>query len=91
MCMKPLLRNITANDQIRAISSKIQQQALPKTCSYADDVNATIQDSTNGMQALFSENENLPKSSGLELNMDKTEILQRVSNAESSHNIMYTN
>ena len=76
MCIEPLLRNIEANEQIEPIFSTKLNKTLPKVYAYADDVNATIKNSLDGIQAVFSEYERLTKQSGLELNADKTELMQ---------------
>ena len=76
MCMEPLLRNIESNDEIRPIRSTTLMAPLPKVYAYADDVNATIADTEDGLRALFREYERLTKKSGLELNADKTELLR---------------
>ena len=76
MCIEPLLANIESNNLIEAITSHSLSCSLPKAYAYADDVNATIKDTDEGIKELFREYERLSKISGLELNADKTEILQ---------------
>ena len=76
MCMEPLIRNIEKNNQIRPIYSSTLGKNLPKVYAYADDVNATIKDTAEGVKAVFKEYERLTIKSGLELNADKTEIMQ---------------
>ena len=92
MCMEPLLRNIEANPRIEPIHSETLNESLPKVYAYADDVNATINDSNMGLNELFSEYERLSRMSGLELNADKTELmlLGRIQN-EKSYNVTYLN
>ena len=75
MCMEPLLRNIEANNSIEPLHSTTLNSNLPKSYAYADDVNVTIKDSVENLQALFYEYERLSRMSNLELNADKTELL----------------
>ena len=90
LCMEPLLRNIEANEEIVAIESTTLNKALPKAYAYADDVNATIKESPEGLQALFKEYERLSRMSGLELNADKTELMLLGSHpAEKVYDIEY--
>ena len=76
MCIEPLLRNINANNEISHLTSTTLNAALPKTYSYADDVSGTIKNDENSLRAFFKEYERLTRLSGLELNAEKTEILQ---------------
>ena len=74
ICMEPMLRNIEKNPNITAITSN-QLGQLPKAYAYADDVNCTICDNQESLQAVFLEYEKLSTRSGLVLNADKTEIM----------------
>ena len=77
MCIEPLLRNIEANNSIEPIvSATLNNKALPKAYAYADDVNATIKNTPQGVEEVFKEYERLTLKSGLELNADKTELMQ---------------
>ena len=89
MCMEPLLRNIEANDRIEPIYTNSLGCFLPKSYAYADDVNATIKDNPESMQALFDEYQRLTKKSGLELNADKTEVLRVGSIGEIAYPVTY--
>ena len=89
MCMEPLLRNIEANNRIQPIVSASLGQSLPKAYAYADDVNATIKNTPAGIQEIFREYERLSRNSGLELNADKTEILNFGSNRDQLYQVTY--
>ena len=72
--MEQLLCNIEANPRIESIHTL--GRALPKAYAYADDINTIIKDNGAGDTEVFREYERLSNLSGLELNADKTEILQ---------------
>ena len=91
MCMEPLLRNIELNPLIAPITSRILDRTLPKTYAYADDINATIQESQISLQSLFLEYERLSRKSGLELNADKTEIMRLGGHNERTLRVTYLN
>ena len=75
MCMEPLLRNVEENVNIECMVTPIFGP-IPKVYAYADDVNAIIKNNPAGLQELFKEYGRLTEASGLELNADKTEIMQ---------------
>ena len=89
MCMEPLLRNIEQNQLIQPIVSAALGQSLPKVYAYADDVNALIKNDAVGAQAVFDEYARLSNESGLELNADKTEILNFGTNRTRSYQVKY--
>ena len=90
MCMEPLLRNIESNPEITPIFSTTLNRSLPKAYAYADDVNACINNSIDSARLVFKEYERLSKLSGLELNADKTELMQMGFNDENaSYEIQY--
>ena len=76
MCMEPLLANIEANLEITPIKSADLNVDLPKELAYADDVSVISQNKTSSLLAVFNEYSRLTRLSGLELNADKTEIMQ---------------
>ena len=76
MCMEPLLRNIDENQNIEQLDSVALESSLPKSYAYADDVNVVLKNNPNGLQEIFNEYGRLTRASGLELNADKTEIMQ---------------
>ena len=88
ICMEPMLRNIEANQDITRIKSD-QLGQLPKTYAYADDVNCTISDNQESLQAVFCEYERLSTRSGLVLNADKTEIMTLGSDQPRNLEVMY--
>ena len=88
ICMEPLLRNIEKNVNIAPITSEALG-VLPKVYAYADDVNGTINDTPAGVQAVFTEYEELTKRSGLRLNADKTEVMRLGSNEPKAFNVTY--
>ena len=75
MCMEPLLRNINKNVLIPKVSSSLLDSELPKVAAYADDVNCLTLNNQAAVQEIFNEYSRLTNLSGLELNADKTEIL----------------
>jgi hypothetical protein len=90
MCMEPLLMNITNNPQIEPVHSNALNVDLPKSYSYADDVNPTIKDKEECLQALFNEYERLSNKAGLLLNADKTELLRLSRDNNVKHyNVVY--
>ena len=76
MCMEPLLRNIDESQNIEQLDSVALESPLPKSYAYADDVNVVLKNNPNGLQEIFNEYGRLTRASGLELNADKTEIMQ---------------
>ena len=90
ICMEPLLRNIEENPRIRCINSR-KIGPLPKAYAYADDVNVIIENSAAGLQTIFDEYSRLTKASGLELNADKTEIMQLRRRNQNEGNFVPTN
>jgi hypothetical protein len=72
--MDPLVRNIENNAHIGRV--EIPSCVAPKILAYADDVTC-ITDSRRGLKQIFKEYERLSRASGLVLNADKTEILDR--------------
>jgi hypothetical protein len=76
MCMDPLIRNIENNTNIERV--EMVDYVPPKVIAYADDVTCFV-DSKRSLRYVFKEYERLSKASGLILNADKTEILDRMS------------
>ncbi len=74
MCIDPLLWNIENNDNIGRV--EINGYIAPKILAYADDVTC-FADSKISLKRVFKEYERLSKASGLILNADKTEILDK--------------
>jgi len=74
LCIDPLIRNIENNEHIGRIETP--NYTSPKILAYADDVTCLI-DTKRSLRQVFKEYERLSKASGLVLNADKTEILDR--------------
>ena len=75
MCMEPLIRNIKANPSVMPVTSNVLNFELPKVYSFADDVTVVTKNNQRGLQTIFNEYEDFTKTSGLELNAGKTEVL----------------
>ena len=78
LCIDPLIRNIKANCQIKGVivtSKSTRKNMEYKVNGYADDIAITIMNDQDSVNQLFKEYERLTMKSGLELNADKTEIL----------------
>ena len=78
LCIDPLIRNIKANPRINGVemTSKLTRKSIEyKVNGYADDIAITIMNNPTSVNQLFKEYERLTIKSGLELNADKTEIL----------------
>jgi hypothetical protein len=81
LCIDPLIRNINLNRKIKGVEiiSRITKKKFEyKITGYADDIAITIRNDPTSIQQVFHEYERLTKRSGLELNADKTEILNLV-------------
>jgi len=80
LCIDPLIRNINNNSNIRGVVIKGKNNNSPsveiKASGYADDIAVVCQNDKKSLEQIFLEYERLTKMSGLELNADKTEILQ---------------
>jgi hypothetical protein len=74
LCIDPLIRNIENNTHIDRIDTP--SFCSPKILAYADDVTC-IMDTKKGVRHIFKEYERLSRASGLILNADKTEILDK--------------
>ena len=79
ICIDPLLRNLNKNGKIEEIklrsNNNIRDEINYKGAAYADDISIICKKSQDCIQEVFYEYEKLTKRSGLELNADKTEIL----------------
>ena len=88
ICMEPLLRNLESNNAVQPIETEALG-AMPKAYAYADDVNCTIKDTGNSVQAVFKEYERLSRRSGLILNADKTEIMALGTPVVKTYQVLY--
>ncbi len=79
LCIDPLLRNLNKNKRIEEVKIRRKnaknEEINFKGSAYADDISVICKKSFECIQQVFYEYERLTKRSGLELNADKTEIL----------------
>jgi exonuclease III len=79
LCIDPLLRNINKSKNIKGITirQKNNDNSITfKAGAYADDVSVMCMNENESIQGVFNEYSRLTNRSGLELNAEKTEILQ---------------
>jgi hypothetical protein len=93
--MEPLLRNIAKDNTITAVKSRTKNYTWSKIIGYADDVTIITENTNNSVKLIFHEYERLTKASGLKLNADKTEKLNKTSHnvagALAANNVTYCN
>jgi hypothetical protein len=89
LAVDPLIRNIAANQNIEGlqIPISVNESVEIKVMAYADDI--TIICRNANLQPVFSDYELLSVLSGLELNADKTEILNLIDSPRTVSNVMY--
>ena len=89
LAIDPLLRNIEANESIKGmiIETDDQNTVGIKVSAYADDV--TILCKNRNLQPIFSEYEKLSKLAGLQLNADKTEVLNLINSNIVTSKVKY--
>ena len=76
ICIDPLIRNINRSKVIRGIDiNYVNEKITFKGGAFADDVSVICKNDKTSIQGVFNEYDRLTKRSGLELNADKTEIL----------------
>jgi hypothetical protein len=79
ICIDPLLRNLNKNRRVQEVKllrkNATNEEINFKGAAYADDISIVCKKSNDCIQQVFYEYERLTKRSGLELNADKTEIL----------------
>ena len=79
ICIDPLLRNLNNNRRVKEVKllrkNATNEEINYKGAAYADDISVICKKSNDCIQQVFYEYERLTKRSGLELNADKTEIL----------------
>ena len=73
--IEPLIRNINRDNSIRGV--KVNGIGMPKALAYADDIACIIKQDEYSLQKIFSHYEELTEVSGLKLNADKTEIINK--------------
>ena len=74
--MEPLLKNINADPNIKGLN--IDGFDLPKAISYADDVACILHPDESNLQKIFHHYQRMSELSGLNLNADKTEIIENI-------------
>jgi len=91
LAVDPLLRNIVADDRIKPFQLTHRNQNLGsiKVLAYADDITIITESNQECIQGIFSQYERLTDLSGLELNADKTEILDFIPQADRTYEINY--
>jgi hypothetical protein len=79
ICIDPLLRNLNNNRRVKKVKllrkNATNEEINYKGAAYADDISVICKKSNDCIQQVFYEYERLTKRSGLELNAEKTEIL----------------
>jgi hypothetical protein len=97
LCVDPLIRNLIANPDIKGINIQSRYgnaKADFKASGYADDIAIVCRSNNKSISEVFREYERLTRISGLELNADKTEILNLNSSnidPKLTYNIKYLN
>ena len=76
--IEPLIRNIQNDPRIDNV--KFHGVNIPKILSYADDVACITKPHQKNLDLIFSHYEKMTACSGLRLNADKTELIQRGGN-----------
>lgn len=92
LCIDPLIRNIKENPVIEGITLKSKLNNVSeefKVSGYADDIAIICKSNSHSISAVFKEYERLTRMSGLELNADKTEILNLHTEGNASYRIEY--
>ncbi len=91
LCIDPLIRNIQENPKIEGVTLKSRLNNVKvnfKVSGYADDIAVICMSKNQSINAVFKEYERLTRISGLELNADKTEILN-LNNENPPPNLSY--
>ena len=95
ICIDPLLRNLNANTMIKEIpmmkKNGKRNDLIFKCSAYADDISIICGNQKESISQVFLEYEKLTDRSGLELNADKTEILNLKNKEKVTFNIAYKN
>ena len=82
LSMEPLIRNISNDTSISAISDKI-----PKVLAYADVITCITKPNETNLEKIFRHYDKLTEVSGLKLNADKTEIISK--GGPQTYNVNY--
>jgi hypothetical protein len=93
ICIDPLLRNLNNNRRVKEVKllrkNATNEEINYKGAAYADDISVICKKSNDCIQQVFYEYERLVKRSGLELNADKTEILNLSSKGKDKISFRY--
>ncbi len=93
ICIDPLMRNLNNNRRVEEIKllrkNATNEEINYKGAAYADDISVICKKSNDCIQQVFYEYKRLTKRSGLELNADKTEILNLNSNEKDKISFRY--
>jgi exonuclease III len=92
LCIDPLLRKIESNKKIAAIELENRNiKVSNKTGTFADDVFAITTDDPDCLNEIFAEYNKFSRRSGIELNVDKTEILRLGSQPDQFKKVYFVN
>ena len=90
ICIDPLLRNINKSKVIQAIDIKFGREKICfKGGAFADDISVICKNDITSIQGVFNEYNRLTCRSGLQLNADKTEILNLNDTNQNQYSIKY--
>ncbi len=93
ICIDPLVRNLNKNKKIKEVTIRRKNAKNAeinfKGAAYADDISIISRKSIDRIQQVFYEYERLTKRSGLELNADKTELLNLYSKEKDKISFRY--
>ncbi len=93
ICIDPKLRSLNKNKRVTEIKLRrknaTKEEINFKGAVYDDDISVICRKSTDCIQQVFYEYERLTKRSGLELNADKTEILNLKSREKDKISFKY--
>ena len=80
LCIDPLMRKMEANQEIESIpiprSNYSNIKVSGKVAGFADDIGLAVKNNQSTINAIFRDYALFSKLSGIELNIDKTEILK---------------
>jgi hypothetical protein len=95
LAMEPVIRNITSNNVITAVTSQKLRYTWPVVLGYADDITIITHNTNVCVNEVFGEYQRLTAASGLTLNADKTEKFNitgaLVNQALRNNYVMYNN
>jgi exonuclease III len=92
LCIDPLIRNMNRNEKIKMIDispNKSGNKIKHKASGYADDISVVTLNDRESIEEIFNEYQRLTKHSGLELNAEKTEILQLNNDRVNKYEVKY--